>query len=374
MTTVRLLLAIVASQSWPLYQMDVKNAFLHGDLKEDVYMRIPQGVTSPSKKSVCHLCRSLYGLKQAPRAWFKTFRDRLGTIDFTQSPYDPSLFLSHASTGFTVLLVYVDDVIITGTDDAMIKSLQASLRDSFHMKDLGPLHYFLGLEPIHDVSSPPSSDSREANYPEKELLRKKQQEIEEAECARRSKVVVTFDLVGRKDNSAQRFHLEHELSQFTQGTLSIQEYYSQFICLWTDYTEIIYSSLPDASIAVVQTIHSTSQRDQFLIKLRPDFEQICSNLMSRVPSPSIDSCFRELPREECLTTQAALQQALSTGPLIMAYVACSHQHNRDITKVRCYSCQKYGHVATQCNHKYCSYCKRKGHVLSECRHRAQTYS
>ena len=119
---VRLLLTIAASQSWPLYQMDVKNAFLHGDLKEEVYMRIPQGVTSPSKKSVCHLRRPLYGLKHAPRAWFETFSDCLSTIGFTQNPYNPSLFLSHASTSFTVLLVYVDDIIITGTDTAMIKS------------------------------------------------------------------------------------------------------------------------------------------------------------------------------------------------------------------------------------------------------------
>ena len=128
--------------------------------------------------------------------------------------------------------------------------------------------------------------------------------------------------VYQQDNSAQRFHLEHELSQFTQGTLSIQEYHFHFIRLWTDYTEIIYSSLPDASIAVVQNIHSTSQRDQFLMKLRLEFEQIRSNLMSRVPSPSIDSCFGELLREEQrLTTQAALQQAISTGPLTAAYVA-----------------------------------------------------
>ena len=146
MTSVRLLLAIAASQSWPLYQMDVKNAFLHGDLQEEVYMRIPKGVSSPSKRSVCRLRKSLYGLKQAPRAWFETFRGHLCASGFTQSPYDPSLFPCHTSTGVTVLLVYVDDIIITGTDDGMIKSLRASLRDSFHMKDLGPLHYFLGLE------------------------------------------------------------------------------------------------------------------------------------------------------------------------------------------------------------------------------------
>ena len=109
-------------------------------------MRIPQGVTPPYKKSACRLRKYLYGLKQAPRAWFKTFRGRLCTSGFTQSPYDPSLFLQITSTGVTVLLVYVDDIIITGTDDGMIKYIQASLRDSFHMKDLGPLHYFLGLE------------------------------------------------------------------------------------------------------------------------------------------------------------------------------------------------------------------------------------
>ena len=86
--------------------------------------------------------------------------------------------------------------------------------------------------------------------------------------------------VYQQDNSARRFHLEHELSQLTQGTMSIQDYY-HFIRLWTDYIEIIYSSLPDASIAIVQNIHSTSQRDQFFMKLRPDFEQVRSNQIGR---------------------------------------------------------------------------------------------
>ena len=91
------------------------------------------------------LWKSLYGLKQAPRAWFETFRGRICTSGFTQSPYDLSLFLQ-ISTGVTILLVYFDDISVTGTDDGMIKSIQKSLTDSFHIKDLGPLHYFLGLE------------------------------------------------------------------------------------------------------------------------------------------------------------------------------------------------------------------------------------
>ena len=82
MTTVRTVLAIAASQSWPLYQMDVKNAFLHGDLKEEVYMRLPQGIPSSSKTDVARLRRSLYGLKQAPRAWFDKFRTTLLQLSF----------------------------------------------------------------------------------------------------------------------------------------------------------------------------------------------------------------------------------------------------------------------------------------------------
>ena len=123
MTTVRTLLAIAASQSWPLYQMDVKNAFLHGDLKEDVYMRLPQGVSSIITGAVAKLRRSLYGLKQAPRAWFEKFQHALRHLGFHPSSYDPSMFLHHASTGITILLVYVDDIIITGTDAAMIHQL-----------------------------------------------------------------------------------------------------------------------------------------------------------------------------------------------------------------------------------------------------------
>ncbi|XXG72114.1 hypothetical protein AAC387_Pa07g1277 [Persea americana] len=96
MTTVCTILVVAASHSWPLYQMDVKNAFLHGDLKEDVYMRLPQGFSS-GKGMVAKLRRSLYGLKQVPRAWFQKFQDALLRLDFHPSQNDPSMFFTSCS-------------------------------------------------------------------------------------------------------------------------------------------------------------------------------------------------------------------------------------------------------------------------------------
>lgn len=113
MTTVRTIIAIAASQNWPLHQMDVKNVFLHGDLKEDIYMKPPPGLFSSPTSDVCKLKRSLYGLKQAPSSWFDKFRSTLLHFSFEQSKYDPSLFLRQTSTGCVLLLVYVDDIIIT---------------------------------------------------------------------------------------------------------------------------------------------------------------------------------------------------------------------------------------------------------------------
>jgi hypothetical protein len=150
MTTVRTILSIAASNGWSLHQMDVKNAFLHGDLTEDIYMTPPQGLFS-SSKGVCKLKRSLYGLKQAPRAWYEKFRSTLLGFSFSQSQYDSSLFIHSTSTGIVMLLLYVDDMVITGSDNASIQRLKEQLHVSFHMKDLGNLHYFLGLE-VHSTS------------------------------------------------------------------------------------------------------------------------------------------------------------------------------------------------------------------------------
>jgi Reverse transcriptase (RNA-dependent DNA polymerase) len=151
MTTVRLVLALVAAQQWSIKQMDVKNAFLHGELNEVIYMKPPPGLILNAPNEVCRLKRSLYGLKQIPREWFRTFKNVVIYAGFRQSLYDPSLFLSISQHGVALALVYVDDILITGSDLQGITKLKNVLTISFQMKDLGEAQYFLGLE-IHKTS------------------------------------------------------------------------------------------------------------------------------------------------------------------------------------------------------------------------------
>ncbi|CAN0871895.1 Retrovirus-related Pol polyprotein from transposon TNT 1-94 [Linum grandiflorum] len=146
MQTVRSILAVAAMKKWPIVQFDVKNAFLHGDLKETIYMECPDGYTKGGKDMICKLRRSLYGLKQAPRAWFEKFHGTILQAGFVQSHTDPSMFIRQSIQGITVLLLYVDDMIVTGGDSEGIKELTESLRIAFNLKELGDASYFLGLE------------------------------------------------------------------------------------------------------------------------------------------------------------------------------------------------------------------------------------
>ncbi|CAM8945952.1 unnamed protein product [Rhodiola kirilowii] len=148
MPTVRTVLALAASKDWPLYQLDVDNAFLHGDLDEEVYMTLPPGFYKKEKQQglICRLNKSLYGLKQAPRQWFSKFADALLSYGFIQSPNDHSLFTLAKGDDFIILLVYVDDIVLTGTSASLIQAIKAYIHSEFRIKDLGLLKYFLGIE------------------------------------------------------------------------------------------------------------------------------------------------------------------------------------------------------------------------------------
>lgn len=149
MSTVRILLSVAANQNWPLHQFDVTNAFLHGELKkeEKVYMEIPPGYAEEfGPGQVCRLKKTLYGLKQSPRVWFGRFSQVMQKYGYKQSNTDHTLFLKQSDGKVTCLLIYVDDMIITGNDTAEIEKLRSNLFQEFQMKDLGALKYFLGIE------------------------------------------------------------------------------------------------------------------------------------------------------------------------------------------------------------------------------------
>ncbi|KAK8923598.1 hypothetical protein KSP39_PZI019101 [Platanthera zijinensis] len=146
LNTIRVLLSLVVHRHWPLYQLDIKNAFLNDDLQETVYMQQPPGFETTRESLVCHLRKSIYDLKQSPRAWFEKFSKVVRASGFTRSSADFSLFTRHRSTGTVILLVYVDDILITGNDTAGIQQIKEQLNSAFQTKDLGNLRYFLGLE------------------------------------------------------------------------------------------------------------------------------------------------------------------------------------------------------------------------------------
>ncbi|KAE8724129.1 hypothetical protein F3Y22_tig00010869pilonHSYRG00008 [Hibiscus syriacus] len=147
LTTVRVLLALAANKDWNLWQMDVKNAFLHGELDREIYMTQPMGFQSQDHlEYVCKLRKALYGLKQAPRAWYGKIVEFLTKSGYSVTPADSSLFVKANEGKLAIVLVYVDDLIITGDDEAEILQTKENLSVRFQMKELGQLKHFLGLE------------------------------------------------------------------------------------------------------------------------------------------------------------------------------------------------------------------------------------
>ncbi|GJW89771.1 ribonuclease H-like domain-containing protein, partial [Tanacetum coccineum] len=121
--TIRTILSLAASRHWPIHQLDVKNAFLHGDLSETVYMhQLPEFWDSIHPDYVCLLQRSLYGLKQAPRAWFQRFASYITRVGFSHSRCDSSLFIYRKGTDTAYLLLYVDDIVLTASSKILLQA------------------------------------------------------------------------------------------------------------------------------------------------------------------------------------------------------------------------------------------------------------
>jgi Reverse transcriptase (RNA-dependent DNA polymerase) len=146
-TTIRLVLTLAVTSNWAIRQLDVNNAFLHGNLTEEIYMAQPPGFVDPQHPDhVCRLNKALYGLRQSPRAWFQKLSTFLSQLGFLASSSDPSLFLYHKGNDLVLLLVYVDDIILTGNNQALLQQFITLLDHQFTIKDLGQLNFFLGIE------------------------------------------------------------------------------------------------------------------------------------------------------------------------------------------------------------------------------------
>jgi hypothetical protein len=156
-----LALAIVEAKGWEVHKMDMKNAFLHGDLSEEIYMEQPQGFMQDSYL-VCRLKKSLYGLKQAPRAWYAKMESYLFSQNFVRCKSNPNVYMLRMVDSILLLVLYVNDLLITGWSTSAIATIKRILHDRFLMKNMGPLHFFLGIEIIQDASCIKLSQSKYA--------------------------------------------------------------------------------------------------------------------------------------------------------------------------------------------------------------------
>jgi hypothetical protein len=139
-------MALATKMKWKLHQMDVKTTSLNNVIEEYVYIEQPPSFEVQDRKThVCKLKKARYGLKQAPRAWYGRIDSFLMSLSFTKSKVDPNIYFKIVDDGPVILLLYEDDLFLIGKEK-LITYCKKNLVDEFEMKDLGAMHYFLGLE------------------------------------------------------------------------------------------------------------------------------------------------------------------------------------------------------------------------------------
>ena len=151
MESLRALIALSVQFGLQLHQVDVTTAFLNGELEEEVYMQQPIGfVREGEEHLVCKLKKSIYGLKQSPRCWNTALNKQLKEMGFVQSTSDPCLYIDTGGDVFFIG-VYVDDIIVAGKNLERIRKVKETLSRNFDIKDMGKLHYFLGMQIVQDI-------------------------------------------------------------------------------------------------------------------------------------------------------------------------------------------------------------------------------
>lgn len=151
--SLRIIMALVAHYNLELHQMDVKTAFLNGELVEDIYMKQPPGFVEKGKEHmVCKLRKSIYGLKQASRQWYLKFDEIISDFGFVENKLDECIYLKVSGSKFIFLVLYVDDILLASSDIVLLKNTKDMLSHNFEMKDLGNATYVLGIEIIRDRS------------------------------------------------------------------------------------------------------------------------------------------------------------------------------------------------------------------------------
>lgn len=152
-STIRFVFALAASKGLIVQQLDINNAFLNGILEDNIFMLQPVGfIDSIHPDYVCRLKKSLYGLRQAPRAWYNTLKGSLLEMDFKRCTSDYSVFFNNFVFGLVLVLVYVDDILVTGDNSSAVLVVIQLLKQKFKLKHLGPVQYFLGVEVQHKGS------------------------------------------------------------------------------------------------------------------------------------------------------------------------------------------------------------------------------
>ena len=146
--TIRMLLAVSTQKGWKIFQLDVKSAFLNGYLQEEIFVEHPKGfVVRGEEENVYLLKKALYGLKHAPRAWYSRIDEHLLKHDFKKSLSESTLYIRNSNFDYIVVLLYIDDLFVTGNNPSMIDKFKAEMMKVFEtLTDLGEMSYFLGME------------------------------------------------------------------------------------------------------------------------------------------------------------------------------------------------------------------------------------